>query len=477
MSSRLGPIKVSKEKIKKLLKLMKFEPRAYQKDVVEAFRKSLEENDTAGIKYFSTMWHRRAGKDRKDWAFLCVLAALVPGTYYYFFPTKTAAVENVFEGMDGGLPWIKMIPEELVQKINRTRSFIQIKGTNSIIRFKGTDKDQIEDLRGFSVKGAVLSEASQHSDNIWPVIMPALLETNGWLFLNSTPNGRDWYWRMHQDFLAHPKPNLKHVSTLTADDTGVLSKDQLEEQRKQCKLMYGDETLFYQEYYCRADVGALGAIYHTELITADKENRIGTYAYDNQYPVHTFWDLGRDGTAIWFMQVVGNKHIFIDYEEMVDNSMTEYVKMLKEKPYRYGEHYLPWDADKRDVKDDHTPRGILENLFIKNKIKPDTFITDRVSSKNDMLFATRNVFRHAHFDKVNCAEGLLHLELYHRSFDKKKRIYSKDPVHDQHSHAADAFGIWGMNYFLVRQHETIHTFEDYNNGGGVQQADIWEWKL
>lgn len=454
---------------------MNFEPRHYQDEVVEAFRQSLAENDTGGIKYFSTMWHRRAGKDRKDWAFLCVLAALVPGTYYYFFPTKTAAVENVFEGMDGGLPWVKMIPEELVEKINRTRSFIKFKGTGSIIRFKGTDKDQIEDLRGFSVKGAVLSEASQHSDNIWPVIMPALLETNGWLFLNSTPNGRDWYWRMHQDFLKNPKPNLKYVSTLTADDTRVLSKPQLEEQRKQCILMYGDDTLFHQEYYCRADVGALGAIYHEELNRAEKEKRIESFGYDNQYPVHTFWDLGRDGTAIWFLQVIGNRHVFIDYEELVDNSITEYIKILKTKPYIYGEHYLPWDADKRDIKDELTPRGIIEDLMIKNKIKPNVFVTDRVSVKNDMIFAVRNVFRHAYFDKDNCDKGLLHLELYHRSFDKKRRIYSKDPVHDQHSHAADALGIWGLNYYSLRQHETLDTFE--SRDGGTTQADIWEWDL
>jgi hypothetical protein len=53
--------------------------------------------------------------------------------------------------------------------------------------------------------------------------------------------------------------------------------------------------------------------------------------------------------------------------------------------------------------------------------------------------AARKRFPMYKFDAANCKEGLNHLELYHRAYDKRRKVFLQQPKHDEHSHAADAF--------------------------------------
>ena len=53
--------------------------------------------------------------------------------------------------------------------------------------------------------------------------------------------------------------------------------------------------------------------------------------------------------------------------------------------------------------------------------------------------AVRKRFPMYKFDSVNCKDGLNHLELYHRAYDKRRKVFLQQPQHDEHSHAADAF--------------------------------------
>ena len=54
-----------------------------------------------------------------------------------------------------------------------------------------------------------------------------------------------------------------------------------------------------------------------------------------------------DSTSIWFFQIVGKEFRFIDYYENSGYGMAHYAGVLKEKPYVYGDHYMPHDADQR----------------------------------------------------------------------------------------------------------------------------------
>jgi len=45
----------------------------------------------------------------------------------------------------------------------------------------------------------------------------------------------------------------------------------------------------------------------------------------------------------------------------------------------------------------------------------------------------------AFFDEVRCADGLQNLRHYRYDVDPNTKMFSNKPLHDQHSHAADAW--------------------------------------
>ena len=57
-------------------------------------------------------------------------------------------------------------------------------------------------------------------------------------------------------------------------------------------------------------------IFSNETTRAIDEGRVGYYEYNPRIPVDTFWDIGLNGTAVWFRQVHANRHYYINYFEM-----------------------------------------------------------------------------------------------------------------------------------------------------------------
>jgi hypothetical protein len=56
-----------------------------------------------------------------------------------------------------------------------------------------------ESLVGEGVSGVVLSEAAKIKPTVWPKFLrPTLADFGGWAFMSSTPEGRNWFYRMWQ---------------------------------------------------------------------------------------------------------------------------------------------------------------------------------------------------------------------------------------------------------------------------------------
>ena len=53
--------------------------------------------------------------------------------------------------------------------------------------------------------------------------------------------------------------------------------------------------------------------------------------------------------------------------------------------------------------------------------------------------AARTIFGKCFFDSEKCQDGIQALRHYRYEFDEKLKGLRKEPVHDQYSHAADAF--------------------------------------
>jgi hypothetical protein len=65
-------------------------------------------------------------------------------------------------------------------------------------------------------------------------------------------------------------------------------------------------------------------------------------------PVNVYWDLGvGDAMALTFKQQLGPEERFIDYYENVGEGFSHYARILNERGYLYGRHFMPHDADQR----------------------------------------------------------------------------------------------------------------------------------
>lgn len=66
-------------------------------------------------------------------------------------------------------------------------------------------------------------------------------------------------------------------------------------------------------------------------------------------------------------------------------------------------------------------------------------VVPRMSRKADGINAARGIFPLCWFDIDKCREGIQALRNYKYDVDEDTRSYSKEPLHDENSDAADAF--------------------------------------
>lgn len=187
-----------------------------------------------------------------------------------------------------------------------------------------------------------------------------------------------------------------------------------------------------------------GAYYAKEMAAIRKEGRILPIPIATKLPVHTFWDLGRnDVNAIWFMQHIGGVYRFVDYYENSGESLEHYAKVLKKKPYIYGVHYLPHDAEVTDItrSDNLTREQVLNSL----QIKP-TDVVDRVQDIGEGIEMTRQSLAECWFDSTRCATGIKALDNYRKEWDEKLGTFKQRPHHDWASNGADAFRQFAQGY-------------------------------
>ncbi len=121
---------------------------------------------------------------------------------------------------------------------------------------------------------------------------------------------------------------------------------------------------------------------------------------------------------------------------------------MKEKPYVYGNHYMPHDAEGREMSSGviaKSRREVAQNLGIK-----PIMVVER--AKNiDLIIqvhipAVRNVLSQCYFDEVKCQPGISALESYKAEYDEEKKVLAPRPKHDWASHASDAFRTFAVGY-------------------------------
>jgi hypothetical protein len=183
-------------------------------------------------------------------------------------------------------------------------------------------------------------------------------------------------------------------------------------------------------------------------------------------PVHTFWDIGAsDGCAVWFYQELRGEDRFIDYYEEHDKDLRHYVKMLREKGYVFGMHFLPHDADYKRLGDyNKSVKQQLQDLMPGEAFRIVPRITDLMTG----IYSTRKNLKSAWFDKDRCDMGIGRIDGYRKRWNNAKGCFvDTDPEkHNGCSEAADALRQWAQAKDLGMLARLIEpTTADYGRPG------------
>lgn len=181
-----------------------------------------------------------------------------------------------------------------------------------------------------------------------------------------------------------------------------------------------------------------GNYFAKELIILRKRGGI-TQVPVLDLPVYTFWDIGRnDGSAIWFMQMLGQEDRFISYYEGHNEDLRHYAAMLQGKGYVYGAHFLPHDANQKKLSDyNKSVREQMQDLLPGQAF----FIVPVVSQLMSGIYAARKHLKTAWFDVDGTKEGIERLSNYKKKWSAADARYMDDTPDKSNgcSEGADAF--------------------------------------
>lgn len=181
-----------------------------------------------------------------------------------------------------------------------------------------------------------------------------------------------------------------------------------------------------------------GNYFAKELMALRKRGGI-TQVPTLDLPVYTFWDIGRaDGTAIWFMQMLGQEDRFIWYYEGHNEDLRHYAYELQKRGYVYGAHFLPHDAAQKRLSDYN--RSTKEQLQL---LLPGQtfFVVPVISQLMTGIYAARKHLKTAWFDLDGTKEGVERLTHYKKKWSSAEARYLDDTPDKSNgcSEGADAF--------------------------------------
>ena len=278
-----------------------------------------------------------------------------------------------------------------------------------------------------------VEEAQTVSAVSWNTLIPTIRkeESEIWVSFNPELETDETYKR----FVLNPPDNAVVTKINWSDNPWFPDTLRLEKDSLKLRDMQAYNTVW--EGICRQTVD--GAIFARELQQADMEARITRVGYDPSKPVHAVFDLGwSDATAIWFVQFIGMETRLIRYIEDSQKTITDYLAKMQTFGYVYDTLWLPHDAENKTLAAaGRSIEQIVKAGGYKTKIIPRTPVVDSIN-------AARTLFRNCWFDRENCHDGLQCLRHYRYEVDPETKQFSKNPLHDQYSHGADAFRMLGL---------------------------------
>lgn len=303
-----------------------------------------------------------------------------------------------------------------------------IRGRNGTeFLFAGLRQQDVHKIKSF--EGADIcwvEEAQAVSERSWSILTPTIRKDGSeiWVSFNPELDTDPTYVR----FVVNPPENAVVVK-INYDDNPWFPQT-LELERQHCER--SDPEAYENIWLGRCLRAVQGAIYGREIEDMHAEGRYMRVPYDPILKVHTVWDLGwNDAMVILFVQRSGSQLRLIDYIEDSHRRLDEYVRMLESRPYVYGRDFIPHDGKASDIKTGKSTEEVLRSLGRRVTVLQRDDIEEGIK-------AARLAFPRCYFDSDKTSDLVNHLKRYRRHVSAATNEPS-NPVHDEHSHAADAF--------------------------------------
>lgn len=291
-----------------------------------------------------------------------------------------------------------------------------------------------------------VEEAVKVSRASWGVLIPTIRKIGSEIWITFNPELETDY--TYRRFVREADDSMVVVK-MTYRDNPWFNETALKDEMERDKARDPDYYLNVWEGHCVQQLE--GAIYARELRRAQAEGRICEVPWEREWPVDTFWDLGRaDQTAIWFAQKVAMQYRVLDYYSASQFDITHFIKVLQTREYNYGLHHLPHDAFAKKLGSKRTIEEIIRQSY--------PGMTRRVPKLSivDGINAARIVFPNCWFDETKCEEGLNSLRHYrYRVVDGQ---LSNEPLHDWASDGADAFRYLAISIKGPRSEASVPDF-------------------
>jgi hypothetical protein len=366
--------------------------------------------------------HRRAGKT------VLIVAQLIRDLFRCKLPAPQVAfiAPTASQARKVAWPYFRKMLSHIPGVEFREFSLeIRTPGGGRVIFASG---EQYDRLRGLYLDAAAVDEGADCPESlIGQVLRPALADRGGKLYMIGTVKGRGPFWQTFER--ARSNPADWYSGLFLPHDTDALPAAELELLRRE---MSDDE--YRQEMLCDPDAAVRGAYYGGELRKAQEQGRITSVPYDENLPVTVAFDLGiSDSTAVWFAQLHrGGEIRLIDFREWANTAFTQILREIRELPYHYGEFIGPHDLKVREYTSGQSRFDAAAELGVIFTIAPRLPVIDGIE-------AVRRALGRCWFDGERTKQGRDALQLYRSEWDDKRRVLSRNPVHDWTSHAADSF--------------------------------------
>jgi phage terminase large subunit len=403
------------------IKLDRFEPRPYQLPILDAIINK-------GYKKVICVLPRRSGKDVLAFNLVIREALRRVGNYFMVYPTYAQGKKILWLTITlDGKRFIDFIPPELIESINESEMRIRLTNQSTI---QVVGSENFDNLVGTNPVGCVFSEMALQDNRCYQFLRPALKVADGFALFISTPRGHNHFWELWN--IAVNFPNEWFAYRKTVEDTQHVSIWELQQEIARGEI---SQDHYSQEYMCSFDLGTEGAYYSKFMNKMVLEGRIGIVPYEPGFRVHCAFDLGvHDLTVVIMYQCIGQIVRIVDYYQNSDKGLDHYAKILESKGYLWGTFFFPHDIAVRELSTGLSRLEAFKKLMpgVKTSVLPNLPIDDGIECVKAALSSKIWI------DETKCAQLIRSLESYRREYDPHREKYKEVPLHDKHSHAADA---------------------------------------